>query len=153
MKNRIFNQKGSSMLLVVCLFLILTVFGVNLLNAVNSNVFQTKSEFQKEQTMLYVNSIYDVVNQKIEEGAFLKDDNTLPQEVTALLGQGFTDSNGNDIGVRIQFSANTLPIQADVTITIKDEAGRDEEYLIRSTYSRVAGEKKLVRESCKGLVE
>lgn len=150
MKRRIFNQKGSSMLLVICLFLVLAVLGINLLNAANANVSNTKAEFRKEQTMLYVGSVYDIVNKQIEDGFFMADDFSLPDTVKVT---GFRDRENKDIGVVVNFKADTVPVESDIVITCDNAQGEQQSYTVKSTYSRIAGVKKLVRESCKGLMD
>lgn len=152
-KNKILNNKGSSMLLVICVFLVMTVLGINLLNAVNANVSNTKYEYDKEQAMLYVSSIYDIVNSMIENGSFSDDMGTLPSEAETIDSKGFKSGAGENIEVHIEFSKASLPIISYITISYIDSSGNNQSYTIKSTYSKSGIKGKYIRESCKGLVD
>lgn len=153
MKNRIWNQKGASMLLIVCIFLVLAVLGTNLLNAANANVSNTKTEYDKEQTMLYVSSVYEIVNDMVESGDFSDSTGSLPSKAETTASQPFLDGNNQDVKVSIAFQTTGVPIIADITVTCKNPSGQEESYTIRSTYSRTGELGKFTRNSCKGLIE
>lgn len=142
------------MVLVVCLFLVLCVMGINLLNVANANVVNTALEMEKEQTMLYVGSIYEIVNEMIESGAF-SDPVTglLPEKVKTSAGQGFRDGNDKDIAVEIEFLRGTMPVEARIAITCTDAQGNSRTCTVVSTYSAGAAVGQYRRESCKGLVD
>lgn len=151
MKKKIWNQKGSSMLLMVCIFLVLAVLGINLLNAANSNVSNTRFEYEKEQTMLYVTSVYEIVNGMIEDGSFSDAAGTLSDGAVTMDNQGFQDSRQNDIRVEVKFFTDTLPIRAEAAIGIINSSGKIETYTIVGTYSKAGVIGNYVRESCKGV--
>lgn len=139
------------MMLTVCLFLVLTVMGINLLNLANANVSNTTLEYDKEQKLLYVSSIYEVINEMIEGGTFSKSDGSLPQTVQTVENQAFKDGQNQDIQVRIDFKTDVAPIKAEIKITCENADGTKDEYKIISTYSNTGEVGKYKRESCKGL--
>lgn len=138
------------MVLAVCLFLVLCVLGINLLNAANAKTTNTALELQKEQTLLYVSSVYETVNEMVESGKFSDDDGMLPKEVVTTAG--FQDGNGREIDVKLTFAQNTMPVRADMDITIEDEKGTAQTYTVITTYSNSDGGL-YRRESCKGLAD
>lgn len=146
------EQKGASILLMVCLFLLFCVLGINLLNAANANTSDTSLELQKEQTMLYVSSVYEIVNDMIEAGEF-SDAATgqLPDAVETTAGGSLTDAEGHPVTVHIAFQQGTIPIIAEMTISCTDETGTPQEYKIDTTYSNGAVLGTYKRESCRGL--
>ncbi|MBO5292967.1 MAG: hypothetical protein J6B10_07305 [Lachnospiraceae bacterium] len=152
--EKLADKRGASMVLVVCLFLVLCVLGINLLNVANANVINTALEQEKEQTMLYVSSVYDIVNDMIEDGAF-SDPATglLPDTAETKDASGFQDGNGKNIPVKVTFHKGAMPIEAHIEITCTGADGTAETYTVISTYSSsgVAGGYR--RESCKGLVD
>ena len=85
--NKLKERQGTTMLLVVCLFLVLCVMGINLLNVANANVTNTSREVEQQQTMFYVSSIYQIVDEMIIEGKFTDASGALPTEVTASGGK------------------------------------------------------------------
>lgn len=151
MEDVLKNKKGSSMLLAVCLFLVLAVLGINLLNAASANVNQSGEEYEKEQAMLYVSSIYEIVNNMIEEGEF-SDGDSLPASAEAKGEDAFPAGDGEKIEVSIRFYQESV-IRADVTITLKGQDGGTREFTVVTTYSNVGEPGKFKRISCKGLVE
>lgn len=141
------------MLLVVCIFLVLAVLGTNLLNTANANIFTTKTEYDKEQTMLYVSSIYDIVNEMIEDGKFSDAWGNLPAEAETSAAQPFYDGDGKEIKVKVKFVTDTLPFTSYIVITARNAQGSDDTYSIKSTYSKASELGKYKRESCKGLID
>lgn len=149
------EKEGTSMLLIVCLFLILCVMGINVLNAANANVTNTSEELEKEQTMLYVSSVYEIVNKMIEDGKFNDAAGNLPEGIFSSEPSGFLkDGNGNNITVQVEFKTTTTPVVAKITIQCKDSSGMDKSYTVEGTYQKDnSGSGHYERQSCKGLKE
>jgi hypothetical protein len=147
MKAKLKEQKGTTMVLVVCLFLLFCVLGISLLNAANANVTNSTLELEKEQTMILAGSIYDVVNELIEDGA-------LTDAATgALMGEmdvsGFKD--GNDRNIRVKVETDGLGGIVTVLVNITFE-GSGEELCVKSTYESAGGGKYRLR-NCYGVVD
>lgn len=132
------DQKGTSMIFALVLFLVVTVFGVNLLNAVNANVLDTNKELEKEQTLLYITSAYEVVNEMICEGKFL-DAGKMPSGAKA----EFSGKN-NPVKIELKFLPKSSGIQATIIITCNSEA-----YEINNYYVKTGDKYRLER--CYGL--
>lgn len=148
------EKKGASMVLVVCLFLVLCVLGINLLNVANANTVNTALEHEKEQTMLYISSVYELVNEMIEDGSFSDPvTGNLPEETKTSSGETFTDGNGKEIVVKIKFLQGTMPVEAQIEITCIDSAGNPDAYTVVTTYTRGGAPGTYIRASCKGLVD
>lgn len=151
--TKIKEKKGASMLLIVCLFLVLCVMGINLLNAANSNVANTALELEKEQTMLYVSSVYDIVNEMIENGDFYDAVSGELKDMSTSAGNTFRDAEGEDIVVEVTFSHATMNVSATVNILLKN-GNVTEEYVIESVYQEDPGMPgKYKRLSCRGFKE
>jgi hypothetical protein len=146
-RTKLKEQKGTTMILIVCLFLLLSVLGINLLNAVNANVTNTPLELEKEQTMISVGSIYDVVNTLIESGE-LSDTSTgiLPTEMNV---SGFKDISDRNIGVKVTADSSAGTTKVFVTITFESSG---ETYAVKSTYESAGGGKYRCK-TCYGMVE
>lgn len=138
------------MILAVCLFLVLCVLGINLLNAANAKTMNTSYAQEQEQTMLYVSSVYDIVNEMVESGAFSDAAGRLPAEVSSVAG--FYDDCGKEIGVKLRFVTGTLPIKAQMDIIMEDGKGMPKTYTVSTVYSG-NGSGTYRRESCKGLLD
>lgn len=145
-KQKFTEKKGATMVLVVCLFLLLCTLGMNLLNASNANVVNTSLELQKEQTMLYVGSIYDVINDMIEQGDLSGSaTGELPSEIKT---SDFKDGSGNAIEVVI--SSAPSGGRTEVSMTFTFDGG--DSYTVKSIYVN-QGSGKYKRYMCKGLGE
>lgn len=148
------EKKGTSILLVVCLFLVFCVLGISLLDAANANVIGTSEEIEKEQTMLYVSSVYEIVNDMIENGEF-SDAATgaLPDCVETVAGGELIDGRNQPVSVKIEVEPVSMPVKTHITITCVDENGTEQIYTIDSTYSRGGTVGSYKRESCGGLLD
>lgn len=148
------EKKGTSILLVVCLFLIFCVLGISLLNVANANVTGTSVELEKEQTMLYVSSVYEIVNDMIEEGVFSDAvTGALPDCAETVAGGELTDGSNQPVRIKIETESQTIPITAHMTITCVDASGTEQTYTVDSTYSRGGTAGSYKRESCGGLID
>lgn len=151
---KLHEKKGTSILLVVCLFLVFCVLGISLLNAANANVTATSGELDKEQRMLYVSSVYEIVNDMIEDGAFSDAvTGALPDCVETVAGGELTDGSNQPVRIKIETEAQALPITAHITITCVDGSGTEQVYTIDSTYSHGGTAGCYKRESCGGLLD
>lgn len=149
--NKLKERQGTTMLLVVCLFLVLCVMGINLLNVANANVTNTSREVEQQQTMFYVSSIYQIVDEMIIEGKFTDASGALPTEVTASGGELLKDQNGRDISVKVKFESDGGRLTAWMQITCYSREGEPETYTVKANYVKnVSGNYE--RESCEGLV-
>lgn len=153
-KIKLGEKKGTSILLVVCLFLIFCVLGISLLDAANANVVGTSEELEKEQTMLYVSSVYEIVNDMIEDGEF-SDATTgaLPDMVETVAGGELIDGRNQPVSVKLEVEPGTMPIKVHMAITCVDENGAEQTYTIVSTYSQGGTVGCYKRESCGGLLD
>lgn len=153
-KLKLGEKKGTSILLVVCLFLIFCVLGINLLNVANAKVTNTSMEMDKEQTMLYVSSVYEIVNDMIENGEF-SDASTgaLPDSVETVTGGELADGNNQPVSVKLEVEPGTMPIKVHIAITCMDGNGDAQTYTIVSTYSQGGTLGKYKRQSCGGLLD
>ncbi|MGL5258525.1 MAG: hypothetical protein ACRC7V_00290 [Lachnospiraceae bacterium] len=143
MRKKILDNKGASMILVLGLFLVLAGLGVNLLNATQANVMNQRDEFEKEQILLYVASIYDIVNSRIEAGDFLIANESFPDDVVDISG---FKVGSDTIKVRVLFDSTKTPITSDLEITLEGKT-----YTISSTY--IIQGANVERLSCKGLID
>lgn len=148
------EKKGTSMLLIVCLFLILCVMGINVLNAANANVMNTAEELEKEQTMLYVSSVYEIVNKMIEDGEFSDAAGNLPGGgLTSTSLGSLKDGSGKDITVKVEFQTGSTPIVVKTTITCVGST-EPKDYTIEGTYEKDnSNYGHYRRRSCRGLKE
>lgn len=150
--DKLKERQGTTMLLVVCLFLVLCVMGINLLNVANANVINTSREVEREQTMFYVSSIYQIVDGMIEDGKFSDASGEVPDQATASGGDALKDTNGRDISVTVKFEKDGEGLTAWIQITCYNREGEPETYTMKSNYVRnVSGNYQ--RESCEGLVD
>lgn len=148
---KIKERQGTTMLLVVCLFLVLCVMGMNLLNVANANVTNTSREVEREQTMFYVSSIYQIVDEMIIDGKFTDASGAVPTQVTASGGEMLVDKNGRDIAVVVKFHSDGGRLTAWTQVTCYSREGQPETYTVKATYMQnVSGNYE--RESCEGLV-
>ncbi|MFD1403502.1 hypothetical protein [Robinsoniella peoriensis] len=142
MRKALAKNKGASMLLAICIFMVLAVIGFNVLAAASANTYNSRGQLTNEQAIQYVNSIYEIVDGMIQDGEFnldacLEEEGTEVSGMTAVLGtNNLEDSNGNKIDVSIKFARDTNAsvtqknrIKAQITINYK---ARD--YCITSIY-------------------
>lgn len=150
------QRKGSSMLLAISLFFLLAVLGISLLNAANSNVRNTRAEYNKEQALLYVSSIFDTVNYMVEEGKFNTGgslpSNDLSNEDDRLNAE-VKDGTGRDIVISVGFDTSGAVVNAEIAVAYEySDSSGIRHYLVKAVYEKLPGGKYKLSK-CKGIVE
>lgn len=142
------------MLLAICIFLILTVLGINVLAASYSNVQNMKSKYETEQSMQYVNSIYEILDKKIQAGVFVLGDYLSGTEADPIKTNQvkLTTGHSEEVLTRIEFSRGNSQTQLKAEVFVKY---RGREYCVTSIYeangSGSDGKVTYTLSSCKGV--
>lgn len=138
MRNILSKNKGASMLLAICIFMFLVVLGFNVLAAASSNINNTSEQFENEQAMQYVNSIYEIVDGMIRAGEFVLPDDisgaAVDKPFVIVTANNFKDKDNIAIDVNIEFYNKRLmgsEIEAKIKVTYKNR-----NYTITSLYSK-----------------
>lgn len=124
--KRIFGkQRGSSMLLAICIFLILAVLGINVLAASYSGVQNMKSKYNTEQTLQYLNSIYEIVDKKICQGEFklngLWKAEKVGQKISETTPVNLTIGNGKTVEAYVEFYATEASNELKAKVYMKQD--------------------------------
>lgn len=137
------DNRGASLILVLAVFVVMLVVVMNLLLLVSSGNYSTKQEYEKEQTDLYLTSIYEILNTQMEEGIW-KDAFVMGQTTTIDV-TGFEDAEGNAIPVEIKVSLDKTLADVEYNVTYGGE-----QYQIAAKYScrKKEGELKIVLRYC-----
>lgn len=141
-KNFHIDKKGTSMLFALLLFILLLVLGINLLNAVYADTVNTQEEMKKEQTLFYISSAFEVVNEMITRGAFYDDTSGKVSEKATTV---FHTDDG-DLNVDVVLKQKTSSLSAKI---IMKYDGTD--YEINCYYKKSGASGLYSLERCSGL--
>lgn len=145
-KTLMTGKEGTSMIFALLLFLFMAVLGINLVNAVNAKTSNTGREFAKEQELLYLASIFEVVDGMIQNGSFA-DAGTGAMPLTAKADIETPDSPGDKIQVEIRFkSSNAVTLTANISMKYQSNT-----YLISGYYKKAGTGNQYKLERCNGL--
>lgn len=104
------------MLLAICIFMVLAVIGFNVLAAASANTYNSRGQLVNEQAIQYVNSIYEIVDDMIQDGAFnldacLEGEDAESSGMKADLSNKLEDGNGTEIDVSVKFTRDSTVTQ------------------------------------------
>ncbi|MHA9739080.1 hypothetical protein [uncultured Robinsoniella sp.] len=160
MRKTLTENKGASMLLAICIFMVLAVIGFNVLAAASANTYNSRGQLVNEQAIQYVNSIYEIVDDMIQDGAFnldacLEGEDAESSGMKADLSNKLEDGNGTEIDVSVKFTRDSTVTQKNrvKAQTIIHYKSRD--YSITSFYLQdksLPGQTKYTLLKCEGVV-
>lgn len=147
-KKRETDNRGASLMIVMAAFVLLLTAAMNILMLASAGNRTAIREYEAEQALLYLSSVYGILNEKMTGGEWQQA--FVPGETVEIEVSGFQDGEGSAIPVTITVALNGN--LADVGYLIEIQGNQ---YLILAQYQYAGsnGTAAITLKNCREIIQ